>query len=64
MHIAMTHSTSASDTAGFALGPWLARNRQALALPGMFAVAVVVFAIYAPGFLTVDNMTNVARQSV
>jgi ribose transport system permease protein len=59
-----THLTAAVDTNGFALGPWLARHRQMLALPMMFVVALVVFAIHAPGFLTADNMTNVARQSV
>lgn len=39
-------------------------NRQALALPVMFLVAIVVFSIGAPNFLTADNLTNVARQSV
>lgn len=64
MPMAKTHSTAAMDTNGFSLGPWLASNRQMLALPMMFVAAVVVFAIHAPGFLTADNMTNVARQSV
>lgn len=43
---------------------WLRRSRQFIALPAMFAIAVVAFAIGAPGFLTIDNLTNVARQSV
>lgn len=43
---------------------WLARNRQSLALPVMFVAAVLIFSVYAPGFLTADNLTNVARQSV
>lgn len=47
-----------------AIGDWLLRNRQSLALPVMFVAAVLTFSIYAPGFLTVDNLTNVARQSV
>lgn len=47
-----------------ALGVWLLRNRQSLALPVMFVAAVLIFSVYAPGFLTVDNLTNVARQSV
>jgi len=43
---------------------WLSENRQLLALPIMFALAVVMFAAAAPNFLTADNLTNVARQSV
>lgn len=39
-------------------------NRDILALPVMFALAVVVFSIWAPNFLTGNNLTNVARQSV
>lgn len=42
----------------------LVRNRQVVALPVMFAIAFVVFAFGAPNFLTIDNLTNVARQSV
>lgn len=42
----------------------LSDNRQVLALPIMFAIALVVFSIGAPNFMTVDNLTNVARQSV
>lgn len=45
-------------------GLWLRENRQLLALPIMFVVALMVFAIGAPNFLTTDNLTNVARQSV
>ena len=48
----------------FEVLPWLARHRQALALPVMFAAAVLFFAMQAPGFLSADNLTNVARQSV
>lgn len=43
---------------------WIARNRQSLALPVMFIVAMVVFSIGSPRFLTADNLTNVGRQSV
>lgn len=53
-----------SERNSMALGVWLLRNRQSLALPVMFVAAVLIFSIYAPGFLTVDNLTNVARQSV
>lgn len=47
-----------------ALKPGLRINRQAMALPLMFILAVALFSIWAPGFLSMDNMTNVARQSV
>jgi ribose/xylose/arabinose/galactoside ABC-type transport system permease subunit len=53
-----------SERNSMALGIWLVRNRQSLALPVMFVAAVLIFSICAPGFLTVDNLTNVARQSV
>ncbi|WP_136649233.1 ABC transporter permease [Paracoccus aeridis] len=43
---------------------WLSENRQILALPVMFVVALLVFAAAAPNFLSTDNLTNVARQSV
>jgi ribose/xylose/arabinose/galactoside ABC-type transport system permease subunit len=57
-------TTKPSERNSMALGIWLVRNRQSLALPVMFVAAVLIFSIYAPGFLTVDNLTNVARQSV
>lgn len=43
---------------------WLAQHLQELSLPLMFAVAVIVFSLQAPGFLTADNLSNMARQSV
>ncbi len=43
---------------------WLARNRQELALPVMFSAAVLTFSLLAPGFMSADNLTNMARQSV
>jgi ribose/xylose/arabinose/galactoside ABC-type transport system permease subunit len=43
---------------------WVAANRQDFALPVMFIGAVVLFSVFAPGFLTADNLTNMARQSV
>ena len=48
----------------FKLLPWLQRNRQSLALPLMFLASVLLFSFEAPGFLSTDNLTNVARQSV
>ncbi|MFA5597789.1 MAG: ABC transporter permease [Pusillimonas sp.] len=38
--------------------------RQALVLPCLFILALVGFSIGAPGFFTLDNLLNVARQSV
>lgn len=58
----MTAPAAASSS--FQMLPWLQRNRQSLALPLMFLAAVILFTIQAPGFLTADNLTNVARQSV
>ncbi len=43
---------------------WLLRNRQALALPVMFVAAVLLFASQTDRFLSADNLTNMARQSV
>ncbi|MDR3381249.1 ABC transporter permease [Cupriavidus basilensis] len=42
----------------------LAQHRQNLVLPFLFAGSVLVFAAFAPGFCTLDNVTNIARQSV
>lgn len=39
-------------------------DRHALALPLLFVLTLAVFSALAPGFLSLDNMTNVARQSV
>ncbi len=46
------------------VGTWLAQHREAIVLPVLFAVAVSIFAVQAPGFLTADNLINVSRQSV
>ena len=43
---------------------WLLRHREAVVLPALFALAVAVFALGAPGFLSADNLVNVSRQSV
>lgn len=42
----------------------LAGQRQRLALPVMFALAVLLFASQSEQFLTSDNLSNMARQSV
>ena len=39
-------------------------QRQAIALPAMLVLALVVFSLGAPNFMSVNNLTNVARQSV
>lgn len=61
-------STEIPEPAGSSLRTgalkWLLRNRQDLALPVMFSAAVFLFGLMAPGFLTADNLTNMARQSV
>lgn len=43
---------------------WLGQHLQDLSLPLMFVAAVIVFGLQAPGFLTADNLSNMARQSV
>ncbi|MGE0315421.1 MAG: ABC transporter permease [Lautropia sp.] len=43
---------------------WVGARRQSIALPAMFVLALVLFALQAPGFLTIDNLTNMVRQSV
>jgi ribose transport system permease protein len=53
-----------SDATALRLLPWLRRNRQALALPVMFLLAVIFFTTQSEAFLSADNLTNVARQSV
>lgn len=44
--------------------PWLRQNRQNLALPVMFVATVMLFSLETSRFLSIDNLTNVARQSV
>lgn len=67
----MSTTTSPSATAlssaqspGYAGNRWLQRNQHRLVLPGLFVLALLVFAISAPGFFSVDNQLNVSRQSV
>jgi ribose transport system permease protein len=43
---------------------WLRTNQHLMVLPFLFLVALIVFAMSAPGFYTVDNQLNVSRQSV
>ena len=43
---------------------WILHHRQSLALPVMFVGAFVLFSVGSQNFMTVDNLTNVARQSV
>lgn len=60
---AMVANVPASE-APAAWRQWLARHRQAAVLPVLFIGAMVIFTALAPGFLSLDNLTNVARQSV
>lgn len=43
---------------------WLQHNQHRLVLPALFVVALLIFAMAAPGFFSVDNQLNVSRQSV
>jgi len=40
------------------------QQRQFVVLPLMFVAALIIFSVGAQGFMTLDNLTNVARQSV
>lgn len=67
----MSSTTSPSSTApvvASSSGPswltWVQRHRQALVLPVLFIGALLIFTTFAPGFMSLDNLTNVARQSV
>lgn len=40
------------------------RHRQAAVLPVLFVLSLTAFSLYAPGFLSADNLVNVSRQSV
>ena len=60
-----TAATRAADmTASPGLLQRLAAQRQKLVLPFLFVGSLLVFAGFAPGFCTLDNVTNIARQSV
>ncbi|WP_397474518.1 ABC transporter permease [Pusillimonas sp.] len=43
---------------------WLRDHQSAVVLLALFFGSLLVFALFAPGFLSVDNFTNVGRQSV
>lgn len=42
----------------------LRQHQHKLVLPGLFLVALLIFAWSAPGFFSLDNQLNVSRQSV
>lgn len=63
MNSTVTH-TASSEPALVKWGKKLVQRREAVALPLMFIAAVLLFASMAPNFVSVDNATNVARQSV
>ncbi|CAM5492218.1 ABC transporter permease [Eoetvoesiella caeni] len=43
---------------------WLVQHRSAAVLLLLFVGSLAIFSVFAPGFLTIDNFTNVGRQSV
>ena len=43
---------------------WLTQHQHQLVLPGLFLVALLIFAVAAPDFFSADNQLNVSRQSV
>ncbi len=43
---------------------WLRQNRYALVLPALFVFALLVFAVMAPDFFSLNNQLNVSRQAV
>lgn len=59
--MSVTQATGASEMRPLQM---LRENRQVLALPIIFAITLIVFSVGAPNFMTLDNVTNVARQSV
>lgn len=67
MTVPMSPHTSApapSLPALDAVRKWLLRHREAIVLPVLFVLAVTIFTLEAPGFLSADNLINVSRQSV
>lgn len=56
--------TTTRQSAGVPVWRQVLDRRELLALPAMFLLAVVFFSVATDKFLTVDNLTNVARQSV
>ena len=60
--VAMLSPAEGAKPAG--ASQWLLRNQHRLVLPGLFLLALLIFAVSAPGFFSVDNQLNVSRQSV
>lgn len=54
----------AANAKSTSLAHWLQHNQHKLVLPGLFILALLIFAFSAPGFFSVDNQLNVSRQSV
>lgn len=57
-------ATLATARAGASIRTRIIDNREALVLPVMMAAALIIFSLGSDRFLTVDNLTNVARQTV
>jgi len=68
MAMTSSQSVSALSRAGSAksvsVSQWLQHNQHKLVLPGLFIVALSIFAFSAPSFFSIDNQLNVSRQSV
>jgi len=60
----MTNSVPAAPSAKPAARAWLRTHRSAAVLLFLFIGSLVIFSALAPGFLTLENFTNVGRQSV
>lgn len=61
--LAKTAASAETQTSSLALA-WLNSHRSAAVLVLLFVGAFLIFSLAAPGFLTLDNLTNVGRQSV
>ncbi len=59
-----TSQETSQTSRGADLAQWISAHRSGAVLVTLFLAALVVFTIWAPGFLSLDNITNVGRQSV
>lgn len=57
-------ATPATPSAKSGVLPWFRQHRSTAVLLFLFIGSLVIFSIFAPGFLSLENLTNVGRQSV
>lgn len=57
-------ATLATARTGPTIWSRILENREVLVLPVMMALALIIFSLGSDRFLTIDNLTNVARQTV